>query len=103
MCALSPQLFQKRFKKMNTAITVENISKRYRIGVNSAKRYRTLRESITDGLVSRWKRFSAPGQPFASGSPASGTIGRSRTSRSRFNRAKSSELSAAMGPASRPC
>lgn len=57
---------------MDTAITVDNISKRYRIDVGSAKRYRTLRESITDGFVSQWKRFRAPGSHWHSASPASG-------------------------------
>ena len=32
---------------MNSAITVENLSKQYRIGVNRAKGYRTLRESLS--------------------------------------------------------
>ena len=58
---------------MNTAITVENISKRYQIGVNRAKGYRTLRESITDGLVSRWKRLRGPESPSGSSSLDSGT------------------------------
>lgn len=58
---------------MNTAITVENVSKRYRIGVNQAQGYRTLRESITDGLVSRWKRLRGPESPADSSSLDSGT------------------------------
>ncbi len=45
---------------MNTAITVENVSKRYRIGANQTRGYRTLRESIAEGLVSRWKRLRGP-------------------------------------------
>ncbi len=57
---------------MVTAITVDNISKRYRIDVDPAKRYRTLRESITDGFVSQWKRFRAPESHSHSASPASG-------------------------------
>ena len=47
---------------MNAAIKVENISKRYRIGANAAERYRTLRESIIDGFVSPWKRFTSDRQ-----------------------------------------
>jgi lipopolysaccharide transport system ATP-binding protein len=58
---------------MDAAITVENISKRYRIGVNRAARYRTLRESITDGLISGWKRASGSESHSSSGPPASGT------------------------------
>ncbi len=42
---------------MNSAITVENLSKQYQIGVNRAKRYRTLRESISDGFVSLGDRL----------------------------------------------
>ena len=70
--ARSHQLLEKRFKTMDTAIAVDKVSKRYEIGVERAKRYRTLRESITDGFVSQWKRFRAPAQPLVSASPASG-------------------------------
>ncbi len=42
---------------MNSAITVENLSKQYQIGVNRAKGYRTLRESISDGFVSLGDRL----------------------------------------------
>jgi lipopolysaccharide transport system ATP-binding protein len=42
---------------MNSAITVENLSKRYQIGVKRAKGYRTLRESISDGFASLGDRL----------------------------------------------
>jgi lipopolysaccharide transport system ATP-binding protein len=57
---------------MNTAITVDRISKRYRIDADAAKRYRTLRESITDGFVSQWKRFRAPASDARTASRPSG-------------------------------
>jgi lipopolysaccharide transport system ATP-binding protein len=40
---------------MNSAITVENVSKQYTIGVERTRGYRTLRESITDALAWRWQ------------------------------------------------
>jgi lipopolysaccharide transport system ATP-binding protein len=57
---------------MNTAIAVERLSKRYRIGLQRAKRYRTLRESITDGFASQWKRLRAAERNSPSASPAAG-------------------------------
>jgi lipopolysaccharide transport system ATP-binding protein len=42
---------------MNSAITVENLSKQYQIGVNRNKRYRTLRESIGNGFMSLGDRL----------------------------------------------
>ncbi len=58
---------------MNTAISVENISKRYQIGVNRAKGYRTLRESLTDGLVSLGDRLRLAANGSSSASRAFGT------------------------------
>jgi lipopolysaccharide transport system ATP-binding protein len=42
---------------MSTAISIEKISKQFRIGVRRARGYRTLRESISEGLSSNWKRL----------------------------------------------
>jgi lipopolysaccharide transport system ATP-binding protein len=53
---------------MESAITVENLSKRYQIGVNRVDGYRTLRESIADGLPSWWRRFRGHGDPVDSSS-----------------------------------
>jgi lipopolysaccharide transport system ATP-binding protein len=64
----SPEAIQ----EMDAAITVENISKRYQIGVGRAKRYRTLRESITDGFFSHWKRFKATERSSRPASQATG-------------------------------
>src|SRR5271157_4644272 len=58
---------------MNSAITVENLSKRYQIGVNRAKRYRTLRESISDGFASLGDRLRRAQGASSSASRASGT------------------------------
>ena len=46
---------------MSTAIKVENLSKQYQIGLNRANGYRTLRESLTDGLASGWRRIRSRG------------------------------------------
>src|SRR5208283_2096120 len=58
---------------MNSAITVENLSKQYQIGVNRAKRYRTLRESISDGFVSLGDRLRHAANGSSSASRAFGT------------------------------
>jgi lipopolysaccharide transport system ATP-binding protein len=42
---------------MEAAITVENLSKVYQIGASRSTGYRTLRESITEGLESSWRRL----------------------------------------------
>jgi lipopolysaccharide transport system ATP-binding protein len=57
---------------METAITVDRISKRYQIDVFQAKRYRTLRESITEGFVSQWQRLRAAATHSPLASPAAG-------------------------------
>jgi len=49
--------FEKRIKKMDPAITVENLSKQYQIGVNRAKGYKTLRESISGGFAALLKQL----------------------------------------------
>src|SRR3954471_20722088 len=58
---------------MTPAIAVENLSKRYRLGVRQERGYRTLRDSIADAVASPLNRLrrrlrSGPG---ASGSDAS--------------------------------
>lgn len=40
---------------MKPAIRVDNLSKRYRIGVAGQARYRTLRESVMHGLAAPWR------------------------------------------------
>ena len=42
---------------MRAAITVENLSKRYRLGDGPAGGYQTLRESISGALASSWRRL----------------------------------------------
>jgi lipopolysaccharide transport system ATP-binding protein len=42
---------------MQTAISIENVSKYYRLGARQASRYRTLRESVTETAVASLRRF----------------------------------------------
>ena len=49
-----------RRNAMTPIVTVENLSKRYRVGARKAARYRTLRESLTTAAASPWE---APGAP----------------------------------------
>jgi len=42
---------------MKPAISVENLSKLYRLGASSDGGYRTLRETITDAVTSPWRRL----------------------------------------------
>jgi lipopolysaccharide transport system ATP-binding protein len=42
---------------MKPAVTVENLSKLYRLGGNLNGSYRTLRESVTDALAAPWNRL----------------------------------------------
>jgi len=57
---------------MKPAISVENVSKRYRLGVGSPGGYRTLRETITDAVAARWRRpRGRAGRPAAAGPSAS--------------------------------
>src|SRR5271165_5470299 len=58
---------------MNSAITVESLSKQYQIGLNRAKGYRTLRESIGDGFVSLGKGVRPSRGVASSASRGSGT------------------------------
>jgi lipopolysaccharide transport system ATP-binding protein len=58
---------------MNSAIAVENLSKRYQIGVNQATRYRTLRESISGGFVSLRERLRGANGASSSVRLSSGT------------------------------
>jgi len=43
---------------MKSAISVENLSKRYRLGDGSRAPYQTLRESITDAAAGAWRRLT---------------------------------------------
>jgi lipopolysaccharide transport system ATP-binding protein len=45
---------------MKTTISVEKLSKRYRLGDGSRAPYRTLRESITDAASGAWRRLTKP-------------------------------------------
>ncbi len=58
---------------MNSAIKVENLSKQYQIGVDRAKGYRTLRESISAGFVSLGDRLRLAANGSSSASRAFGT------------------------------
>jgi lipopolysaccharide transport system ATP-binding protein len=46
---------------MNPAISVQGISKAFRVGEGSLRGYRTLRESIMDGVGSLWQRLTRIG------------------------------------------
>jgi lipopolysaccharide transport system ATP-binding protein len=50
---------------MVSAITVENLSKRYRLGPRREGGYRTLRESLTEAVASSWRRLSRPARSAA--------------------------------------
>src|SRR5438067_10694496 len=53
---------------MKPAISVENLSKLYRLGAGATGGYRTLRETITDALAAPWRRPRArAGRPAAAG------------------------------------
>src|SRR5437899_2134353 len=53
---------------MKPAISVENLSKLYRLGAGATGGYRTLRETITDALAAPWRRPRGPaGRPAAAG------------------------------------
>jgi lipopolysaccharide transport system ATP-binding protein len=57
---------------MKAAISIEQLSKRYRLGAGKAGGYRTLRESVMEGLAASWNRLRrsrcAPGRDGASSS-----------------------------------
>ncbi len=53
---------------MNAAISVDRLSKQYRIGANRSSGYRTLRESIVDGLGAAGGRLRGLGDSGASSS-----------------------------------
>ena len=85
---------------MESAITVDDLSKRYSIGVRRTGGYRTLREAIVEGVTSPWRRLRRQkGRQYRT----RGFTGPSRTSRSRSNPEKLLGSSVAMGQASRPC
>src|SRR5437016_5232460 len=44
---------------MKPAISVENLSKRYRLGTRAGGDYRTLREALTSALPTPWRRSAA--------------------------------------------
>jgi lipopolysaccharide transport system ATP-binding protein len=56
---------------MKSAISVEGLSKRYRLGDGSRAPYRTLRESITEGAAHAWRRFKKPSR---NGKAAPGSV-----------------------------
>jgi lipopolysaccharide transport system ATP-binding protein len=55
---------------MKPAITVENLSKLYRLGTGATGGYRTLRETITDALAAPWRRPRGPAAPPAAAGPS---------------------------------
>lgn len=59
---------------MKPAISVENLSKRYRIGQRQRDAYKTLRESLTEAFCAPWRRWSGSSSPSSNDSAvASGT------------------------------
>ena len=54
---------------MTTAIRVDNLSKRYHLGARRGLGYRTLRESIMEGISAPWRRLRGA----ASGAPSAET------------------------------
>ena len=86
---------------MESAITVDDLSKRYSIGASRTGGYRTLREAIVQGVSSPLRRLRGRGEKAATG--RRGFTGPSRTSRSRSSPEKLLGSSVAMGQASRPC